>query len=128
MLADCVSNGQLDSHTCDELSSASGDAESSGEIMLFGVRVRVDPMRKSVSLNNLSQYEHLIAATTDNESMKAVVEVDDGYASADDAVPHRSSVESFALAFSISSSSFINVCKDYKIINSRGLHNARDSN
>lgn len=91
MLADCVSNGQLDSRTCDELSSASGGAESSGEIMLFGVRVRVDPMRKSVSLNNLSQYEHLIAATTDNESMKAAVDVDDGYASADDAVPHRSS-------------------------------------
>ncbi|KAK6924914.1 SANT/Myb domain [Dillenia turbinata] len=30
---------------------------SGGEIMLFGVRLSVDPMRKSVSLNNLSQYE-----------------------------------------------------------------------
>ncbi|XP_019153403.1 PREDICTED: transcription factor MYB1R1-like [Ipomoea nil] len=93
MVADCgfscVSNGLQDSRTCDELSSASAGVESSGEIMLFGVRVRVDPMRKSVSLNNLSQYEHLNSATTDNESMKAVV--DDGYASADDDVPHRSS-------------------------------------
>lgn len=91
MLADCrlscVSNGQ-DSRTCDELSSVTGGDESSGEIMLFGVRVRVDPMRKSVSLNNLFQYEHLNAAATDNESMKVVA--DDGYASADDAVPHRS--------------------------------------
>jgi hypothetical protein len=34
-----------------------GDADGSGEIMLFGVRVVVDAMRKSVSLNNLSQYE-----------------------------------------------------------------------
>lgn len=30
----------------------------SGEIMLFGVRLVVDSMRKSVSLNNLSQYVH----------------------------------------------------------------------
>ncbi|XP_076926518.1 transcription factor MYB1R1-like [Bidens hawaiensis] len=33
------------------------DGCGTGEIMLFGVRVKVDPMRKCVSLNNLSQYQ-----------------------------------------------------------------------
>ncbi|PON34161.1 GAMYB transcription factor [Parasponia andersonii] len=37
--------------------SASAADSGVGEIMLFGVRVVVDSMRKSVSLNNLSQYE-----------------------------------------------------------------------
>ncbi|PON86105.1 GAMYB transcription factor [Trema orientale] len=42
------------------LSSSANDSAADsgvGEIMLFGVRVVVDSMRKSVSLNNLSQYE-----------------------------------------------------------------------
>ncbi|KAG5602364.1 hypothetical protein H5410_033734 [Solanum commersonii] len=64
-----------------------------GEIMLFGVRVKVDPMRKSVSLNDLSQYEHPNANNNNNggdnnESSK--VAQDEGYASADDAVQHQS--------------------------------------
>lgn len=87
-------------------SSFSGAGESSpasvsgggGEIMLFGVRVKVDPMRKSVSLNNLSQYElpngndnidninNNSKSGNNNESSKVA---DEGYASADDAVPHH---------------------------------------
>ncbi|XP_015079146.1 transcription factor MYB1R1 [Solanum pennellii] len=64
-----------------------------GEIMLFGVRVKVDPMRKSVSLNDLSQYEQPNANNNNgggdnNESSK--VAQDEGYASADDAVQHQS--------------------------------------
>ncbi|KAJ0229474.1 HTH myb-type domain-containing protein [Hirschfeldia incana] len=64
------------------------------EIMLFGVRVVLDPMRKSVSLNNLSEYE------STEETLKIVGE--DGqdknktsscYASADDAVPVSSNRE-----------------------------------
>ncbi|XP_022852538.1 transcription factor MYB1R1-like [Olea europaea var. sylvestris] len=62
----------------------------SGEIMLFGVRVKVDPMRKSVSMNNLAEYEPVNynddktnANNNDNESLKTA----NGYASADDAVP-----------------------------------------
>ncbi|KAF2311377.1 hypothetical protein GH714_022146 [Hevea brasiliensis] len=42
--------------TCTPGGGAAGGG--AGEIMLFGVRVVVDSMRKSVSLNNLSQYEH----------------------------------------------------------------------
>ncbi|KAL0799783.1 hypothetical protein Bca101_054958 [Brassica carinata] len=38
-------------------SESGGSAAGKGEIMLFGVRVVVDPMRKCVSLNNLSDYE-----------------------------------------------------------------------
>lgn len=63
--------------------------------MLFGVRVKVDPMRKSVSLNDLSQYEQPNANNNNNngggdnnESSK--VAQDEGYASADDAVQHQS--------------------------------------
>ncbi|XP_022135144.1 transcription factor MYB1R1-like [Momordica charantia] len=67
-----------------------------GEIMLFGVRVVVDSMRKSVSLNNLSQYEqpHEAANVIANENKNDVVSVNNkddvaaGYASADDAVPN----------------------------------------
>lgn len=63
--------------------------------MLFGVRVKVDPMRKSVSLNNLSQYEqpnsndnnNSNGGNTNDSSSKVA---DEGYASADDAVPHHS--------------------------------------
>ncbi|XP_022988403.1 transcription factor MYB1R1-like [Cucurbita maxima] len=67
-----------------------------GEIMLFGVRVVVDSMRKSVSLNNLSQYEqpHEAADVITNDSKNDLVSVNNkddvaaGYASADDAVPN----------------------------------------
>lgn len=70
--------------------------------MLFGVRVVVDSMRKSVSMNNLSQYEqpqpqpqhqpqqpHQDGEASNNSSNK-IQSKDDvaaGYASADDAVP-----------------------------------------
>ncbi|CAN1265874.1 hypothetical protein LINPERPRIM_LOCUS12363 [Linum perenne] len=53
--------------------------------MLFGVRVVVDSMRKSVSLNNLSQYQN---GSDDKKEKEDVVAV--GYASADDAVHHSS--------------------------------------
>ncbi|KAI7736569.1 hypothetical protein M8C21_028048, partial [Ambrosia artemisiifolia] len=52
-----------------------------GEIMLFGVRVKVDPMRKCVSMSNLSQYE---------SSNNILVGNTTGYASADDTVRHQS--------------------------------------
>ncbi|KAL2340842.1 hypothetical protein Fmac_008782 [Flemingia macrophylla] len=56
---------------------------AAAEIMLFGVRVVVDSMRKSVSMNNLSQYDlHRDAAKDDS--------VPAGYASADDAAPINS--------------------------------------
>lgn len=67
------------------------------EIMLFGVRVVVDPMRKSVSMNNLSQYEHPPEASNDDNAgnnksnISAAERKEDsaaGYASADDAVPN----------------------------------------
>ncbi|XP_022864525.1 transcription factor MYB1R1-like [Olea europaea var. sylvestris] len=64
----------------------------SGEIMLFGVRVKVDPMRKSVSMNNLSEYEPVNnnndnsnANNNDSELLKMAAA--NGYASADDSVP-----------------------------------------
>ncbi|KAK7330427.1 hypothetical protein VNO77_24621 [Canavalia gladiata] len=66
--------------------SRASDSAVSGEIMLFGVRVVVDSMRKSVSMNNLSQYEH--PHDSNNGSNKDVIAA--GYASADDAVPHNS--------------------------------------
>ncbi|XP_041999413.1 transcription factor MYB1R1-like [Salvia splendens] len=62
----------------------SSAAATGAEIMLFGVRVRVDPMRKSVSMNNLSEYEPVV-----NEAPKDVADAAFGYASADDAVPQR---------------------------------------
>ncbi|RDX73235.1 hypothetical protein CR513_47188, partial [Mucuna pruriens] len=64
---------------------AAADSATSGEIMLFGVRVVVDSMRKSVSMNNLSQYEHPQDANNSNKDVLAA-----GYASADDAVPQNS--------------------------------------
>lgn len=92
----CGSNGP-DSRSC----FAAGDDSSSdvsgigaGEIMLFGVRVKVDPMRKSVSMNNLSQYEEPGSRESSNNNLdgSAVVAVaaDTGYASADDAVRNHS--------------------------------------
>ncbi|KAK9054498.1 hypothetical protein SSX86_025576 [Deinandra increscens subsp. villosa] len=62
----------------DQNSSAASDS-----IMLFGVRVKVDPMRKSVSMNDLTHYIHAPPAAT-------VAADDSGYASADDALRHRS--------------------------------------
>jgi len=70
---------------------AATDSVASGEIMLFGVRVVVDSMRKSVSMNNLSQYEHphdSNNSSNSNNNKKDVLAAAD-YASADDAVPHN---------------------------------------
>jgi SHAQKYF class myb-like DNA-binding protein len=88
-------------------SSETGDCGVTGkrdEIMLFGVRVVVDPMRKCVSLNNLSDYEKsspedeipkiVTAGAGDGEDKNetdATVIVADGYASANDAVQISSS-------------------------------------
>ncbi|KAL2321904.1 hypothetical protein Fmac_026283 [Flemingia macrophylla] len=64
--------------------SSAADSAASGEIMLFGVRLVVDSMRKSVSMNNLSQYEHPHDANNNKDALAT------GYASADDAVPQNS--------------------------------------
>ncbi|TKY55147.1 Transcription factor MYB1R1 [Spatholobus suberectus] len=66
------------------------DSTASGEIMLFGVRVVVDSIRKSVSMNNLSQYERPQDANNDNNSSSNKDALAASYASADDAVPHNS--------------------------------------
>lgn len=75
-----------------------GDSGGAGEIMLFGVRVVVDAMRKSVSLNNLSQYEQPqekgsskvqnTVSVNNNNTREDVAAAASGYASADDAVPN----------------------------------------
>ncbi|KAL6579925.1 hypothetical protein OROMI_007949 [Orobanche minor] len=78
--------------------TAGGVNDGGGEIMLFGVRVKVDPMRKSVSMNNLSDYEPAIDNnnTGGNPSgRKPPMSAADGglaavYASADDSVPPSS--------------------------------------
>lgn len=107
----CGTNGH-NSRTCGESSSAvSGVAMNGGggdgEIMLFGVRVKVDPIRKSVSMNNLSQYEQVPivnqngAGNSDSKNSDELEKVVDdgsgsgsggggGYVSADDAVQHQS--------------------------------------
>ncbi|KAL3819333.1 hypothetical protein ACJIZ3_005238 [Penstemon smallii] len=84
---------------CSESPSAavSGGGSSSvgggAEIMLFGVRVKVvDPMRKSLSLNNLSEYEPLNKTINLNNNDLLMEAAENGgsaagYASADDAVP-----------------------------------------
>ncbi|KAH7550396.1 hypothetical protein ACOSP7_024306 [Xanthoceras sorbifolium] len=70
--------------------SALNGGGGSGEIMLFGVRVVVDSMRKSVSMNNLSQYEQPQENIINNNSNSSSNNKDEvaaaGYASADDAV------------------------------------------
>ena len=80
--------------------SGTGDSSAvnggGGEIMLFGVRVVVDSMRKSVSLNNLSQYEQpQVNSSNCNNNNNNNNNKDDvpaaGYASADDAVHNNSS-------------------------------------
>ncbi|KAL8141951.1 hypothetical protein V2J09_014983 [Rumex salicifolius] len=79
------------------MSTTAGECSGS-EIMLFGVRLVVDSMRKSVSLNNLSQYVHpqdpLVTGSAGDK------DVTPGYASADDAgaVLHRSPSNSASAA------------------------------
>ncbi|XP_031106769.1 transcription factor MYB1R1-like [Ipomoea triloba] len=89
----CVSNLRTCGESAANDSAIDGGAGGSGEIMLFGVRVKVDPMRKSVSLNNLSQYELPNDTNKNNESAKnsPPPPADEGYASADDAVLHQPS-------------------------------------
>lgn len=87
----CGTNGH-NSRTCS--SPADEDSSSTaGEIMLFGVRVKIDPMRKSVSMNNLSQYELPLdqpSIADASAAAAAVVAADTGYASADDVVRSQS--------------------------------------
>ncbi|VVB07389.1 unnamed protein product [Arabis nemorensis] len=75
-------------------------AGGKSEIMLFGVRVVVDPMRKCVSLNNLSDYEKsspedeipTIVLTGDREDKNETDSlIAAGYASANEAVQISSS-------------------------------------
>ncbi|KAF8378356.1 hypothetical protein HHK36_029695 [Tetracentron sinense] len=54
----CGNNGH-NSRTCADTGGASG------EIMLFGVRVAEGSIRKSVSMNNLSQYEQIHDSNSD---------------------------------------------------------------
>ncbi|KAE9601458.1 hypothetical protein Lal_00023981 [Lupinus albus] len=70
-------------------SAVSGD-RAAGEFTLFGVRVVVDSMRKSVSLNNLSHYEIPQDASSNNNNTSNKDVIAAGYASADDAMPHNS--------------------------------------
>ncbi|KAG2259453.1 hypothetical protein Bca4012_096440 [Brassica carinata] len=71
-------------------SETGGGAAGNEEIMLFGVRVVVDPMRKCVSLNNLSDYEKsspeedIPKIGEDKNEPDAITAA--GYASANDAV------------------------------------------
>lgn len=76
-------------------SAISSDADGSapagaGEFMLFGVRVVVDSMRKSVSMNNLSQYELPQDAANNNNNGNKEDALAAGYASADEAAAHNS--------------------------------------
>ncbi|KAJ8536417.1 hypothetical protein K7X08_034818 [Anisodus acutangulus] len=99
-MSSCCSQSGTNGHnsfTCAVESSPAPAAVTGGggggEIMLFGVRVKVDPMRKSVSLNNLSQYE--LPNSNDNKNNNSnsgnnSKMTDNGYASADEAVPHNS--------------------------------------
>lgn len=72
-----------------------GGGTGAGEFMLFGVRVVVDSMRKSVSLNNLSQYEHRLDSSSSN-NINNDKDVGTGYASADEAVPNSTSAAAAA--------------------------------
>ncbi|XP_039057017.1 transcription factor MYB1R1-like isoform X2 [Hibiscus syriacus] len=76
---------------CDSASASTVNGGGVGEIMLFGVRVVVDSMRKSVSMNNLSQYEQPHESNNNcnkNNKDQGDDNLNAGYASADDAVPH----------------------------------------
>ncbi|KAL9257558.1 Transcription factor MYB1R1-like protein [Drosera capensis] len=68
--------------------SSTAIAAAGDTIMLFGVRVVVDSIRKSVSLNNLSQYQHLINNNDnkDNNNSKDSISAAaaSGYGSADE--------------------------------------------
>ncbi|CAI9112466.1 OLC1v1012920C1 [Oldenlandia corymbosa var. corymbosa] len=83
----CGSHGH-NSRTCRIPPSNGGG--SGGGIMLFGVRLTEDPMRKSVSMGNLDQYAHASDVAKRDSVQDKVVADDAGYASADDA-DHRSS-------------------------------------
>ncbi|KAL8215958.1 hypothetical protein R6Q57_022795 [Mikania cordata] len=94
-----MSQSQLESKylTCSspqEGSTSSGSGAAAAEIMLFGVRLKVDPMRKSVSMNNLSQYEQPPTRESVNNNLDVSVAIaaaaNTGYASADDAVRNQS--------------------------------------
>ncbi|KAL5544319.1 hypothetical protein UlMin_008103 [Ulmus minor] len=76
------------SRTCSSNESAVAGAGDSGvgEFMLFGVRVVVDSMRKSVSLNNLSQYEQPHEAASGSNNIGGKDDVAAGYASENDVV------------------------------------------
>ncbi|KAM7471361.1 hypothetical protein LguiA_009544 [Lonicera macranthoides] len=72
--------------TCSSATDEPSAGCGSGEIMLFGVRVKEDPMRKSVSMNNLSQYQ-LTNELVNADATAAAAGC--GYASADDAANHH---------------------------------------
>lgn len=92
--------------TCATSGGGGDDRGGAGEFMLFGVRVVVDSMRKSVSLNNLSQYEqphHQDSANKNNKESNSSNNNNSnnkedlaasGYASADDAVHQASGIRS----------------------------------
>lgn len=93
----CGTNG----HNCRTCGNGGGgDGESISEFMLFGVRVKVDPMRKSVSMNNLSDYEPLPLPNpvspknsqddVNHSAHHLALAAAAGYASADDPNPHHS--------------------------------------
>lgn len=75
-------------HGCDCAVCDCSVAGCGGEIVLFGVRVKADPMRKCVSMNNLSDYERPMessnAAPADGSA--------GGSASADEGGHHQGSV------------------------------------
>lgn len=93
----CGSNGHNSHSSVTAADDSSSDVSGigAGEIMLFGVRVKVDPMRKSVSMNNLSQYVQPATRESLNNNLDVsaavAVAADTGYASADDAVRNQSS-------------------------------------
>ncbi|KAL8226595.1 hypothetical protein R6Q57_016427 [Mikania cordata] len=70
-------------------SSSDGSGDGADEIVLFGVRVKVDPLRKSVSMNNLAQYEQPAKRESSNNNLDPSA-ADNGYASADDAGRNQS--------------------------------------
>lgn len=95
-----VGDSQM-SGACETNDDSPVAAGGSGEIMLFGVRLLVDSMRKSVSLNNLSQYVHpqdLNSTGNCNgggagaaNKVDAAAAATAGYASMDDAAHNSSS-------------------------------------
>lgn len=97
ILIDLLLSGNMMSESptnSQDMCSLAGDG--SHEIMLFGVRLKVDPMRKSVSMNDLSQYVQVQPVTHDSFSNSnnldgsVAVTGDSGYASADDVARNSS--------------------------------------